>query len=344
MLEVREQKLFITATDLEIELVGCLFLENAAEPGKTTVNAKKLTDICRTLPSEAIINLSKEKNRMILKSGKSRFTLATLNADDFPNTEENKEVSKAEFSLKQNELKKLLEMTHFSMAQQDVRYFLNGMFFHINQGFIKAVAADGHRLALASISDENINENVKVIVPRKGIIELMRLLEDTEDKINFSITANHICISSKEFTLTSKLIEGEFPDYEQSIYDNEGGECIKVNRENLKQALIRVSILSNEKYRGIRALLTSNLMKFSANNPEQEEAEEEIELNYQGPDLERGFNVAYLIDICNTLSSEEIKIMFYTNPNSRNAVLIEEDDNKAESNFQCRHIIMPMRI
>ena len=303
MLDVSENQLCVTATDLEIELIANLKLENLIEEGKTTVNARKLIDICRTLPAEAEIEIFTEKNHLVLLSGKSRFTLSMLSADKFPNIEET-EVNQTKFSLPQNELKKLLESTYFSMGQQDVRYYLNGMLFYINQGVVKVVAADGHRLALGSMENKAIKkDSIRIIVPKKGIIELMRLLHgEAEDEVNFAIGSNHIRAATDEFVFTSKLIDGEFPNYEQ-VVPKSGDKEVIANRDEFKQALTRVSILSNEKYRGVRFLLSSGLLKISANNPEQEEAEEEISVNYKGADLEIGFNVNYLIsslDLCGT--------------------------------------------
>lgn len=337
MLDAQDQKLFITATDLEVELIGCIELTDLAEEGKTTVNARKFTDICRTLPNEAEINLSIKKNRLVLSSGRSRFTLSLLDANEFPNIEES-EVNQIEFSLPQNTLKALLENTHFAMAQQDVRYYLNGMLFYINQGVIRLVSADGHRLALGSLTDESIDGDIKIIVPRKGVIELMKLLEDDEERVDFAIGSNHIRMSSNKFTFTSKLVDGQFPSYETVVPKN-GDKIVIANREKLKHSLTRVSILSNEKYRGIRFALSSGILKFSANNPEQEEAEEELEVDYNGADLEIGFNVNYLIDICNTISSDEIKMVFH---DSNSAVLIEQ--NSESDDEPCLYVVMPMRL
>jgi DNA polymerase-3 subunit beta len=339
LLSVKKQQLLVTATDLEIELIGHALLQQwADEPGEITVPARKLVDICRSIPPDAEITLSFEEKskRLIVRFGKSRFTLATLPADEFPNVEK-QQTGDVKFSLPQRELKFLIEKTHFAMAQQDVRYFLNGMLIVINQGVIRLVAADGHRFASACLPNLKlpIDQDVQVIVPRKGIIELMRLLEDDDKEINITVGTNHICAATSEFVFTSKLIDGAFPNYNKLIPKN-GDKEIVVDLEKFKRTLMRVSILSNETYRGVRLALTANSLKLSTNNPEQEEAEEEEEINYAGADLEIGFNVSYFIDICNTASANTLRLTF---SDAEGGILLEEAD---KDNIQ--YVVMPMRI
>jgi DNA polymerase III subunit beta len=350
MLSIRGQQLSIVATDLEVELIARLVIErndnNAEDFEEITVSAKKLIDICRSLADEAQIEISTKGDRLILNSGKGHFSLATLSANEFPNVgnAEDDKTNNITFSLPQNKLKKLLESINFSMANQDVRYFLNGMLFELNQGVIKAVATDGHRLSMSSIAGlvDNKEKASSVIVPRKGILELMRLLEDLDSEIKIILGSNHIRVSTQEFTFTSKLIEGQFPSYSRVIPKG-GDKIVVIDREQLKHVLIRVSILSNEKFRGIRLHLASKAIKLFANNPDQEEAEEELTVDYKGADLEIAFNVSYLIDICNAISSEKIKLIF---SDSNSSILIEPytEETGVVDNFDCLYVLMPMRL
>lgn len=334
LISAHDSQISFTATDLEVELLARFTVEKIIDPGEVTVTARKLIDICRTLPPDADILLSTKKDRLIVKSGKSRFSLSTLPVVEFPNIEEiHKKLS---FSISQKQLKKLLENTHFSMAQQDVRYYLNGILIDISQGVMRVVSTDGHRLSMGISDKLNIdNDHDQVIVPRKGVIELMRLLEDTDDEVEIIFGANHICANTPSYTFSSKLVEGKFPDYRRVIPKN-GNKIVILERELFKQALARVSVLSNEKYRGVRFLFSNNLLKIFANNPEQEEAEDEIIIEYDGADLEIGFNVNYLLEICNTMSAERMKMTFI---DTNSSVLIE---GEGKSNYL--YVIMPMRI
>jgi len=341
LLVARDHRLLITATDLEIELITEISLVEMADPDQITVDARKLLDICRTLPSGILINMLSTNNRLIIISNKSRFNLATLSADDFPNI--GSEFKKRfEFSVSQSVFKTLIENIYFSMAQDDVRYYLNGALFELNQGVIRLVSTDGHRLASAvSVLDESLmGPQIKqlketVIIPRKTIMELKRLLINDESLLNISLGAGHICITSPSFKFISKLLEGKFPEYSQVI-PKVGDKIAILDRCQLRQSLARVSILSNEIHRGVR-LSFDSLLKISANNPAQEEAKEELILNYQGDPLEIGFNVNYLIDVCDGLvASEQIKI---TMSDANRGVLIENTDNDAVV-----HVIMPMRL
>ncbi len=226
------------------------------------------------------------------------------------------------------------------MAQQDVRYYLNGMLLEVNQGNIRTVATDGHRLALNNTGSPVMNNAlVQVIIPRKGIIELMRLLENHDTEVTVFVGSNHVRIHGTEFTFTSKLVDGRFPDYEK-VLPRLGDKNILVERQILKEALVRASILSNEKFRGVRIQLRSGLLRITANNPEQEEAEEIIHLDYQGDDLDIGFNVNYLLDILNTVDSEKIKLSF---TDSNSSVLVEESDNSQHA-AQSTFVVMPLRL
>lgn len=333
LLNAEANRISLTATDLEVELVAHLDLE-VTEPGEITLPARKFLDICRTLPEGAMLDVSVSKERAQVKSGKSRFTLSTLPATEFPVVEEINAVK--DFSLPQKELKRLIDQTQFSMAQQDVRYYLNGMMLEIQNNRLGSVATDGHRLAMCEVAAEvAVDEAQQVIVPRKGIQELSRLLEEVDSPVTIQVGSNHIRIQLGDVRFTSKLIDGKFPDYQRVMPSNIDKEVI-AERDILKQALTRTSILSNEKYRGVRITLEKNRMSIQAHNPEQEEAEEEIEVEYKGANLEIGFNVTYLLETLNVIAGDKVKISL---SDSNSSCLITQKDSEA-----CRYVIMPMRL
>ena len=326
-------KIAFTSTDMEVEMVSEINHPSETQ-GEITVPARKLLDICRALPDDANINLSFNKDQVLVKSGKSKFTLTTLPATEFPSTEALGSSNK--ISLPQEEFKALLEDTMFSMAQQDVRYYLNGLLLELEKNSLRAVATDGHRLASKEISVKTgIEEPQQIIIPRKGVIELIRLLDGEDKNVSIEVSQNHIRVSKEKLQFTSKLIDGKFPDY-QRVIPKEGAHPVKTNRELLKQGLIRASILSNEKYKGIRLMLQHNLLKAFAHNPEQEEAEEEIEINYNGDDIEIGFNVTYLLDALSTIKTEQV-ILNISDPNSSCLVLPDDET-------ECKYVVMPMRL
>lgn len=323
----------LTGTDMEVELISTI-KQGLKEEREFTVPARKLLDICRALPAESTLEFSVEKDQVTIKSGKSRFTLATLPAKDFPSTETSEPI--VEFVITQGELKALIEDTMFAMAQQDVRYYLNGMLLELSEHTLKAVATDGHRLALKEINHETGAKELKqVIVPRKGILELARLLANTEEMVKVLISKNHIRMEIDSILFTSKLIDGRFPDYER-VVPGESNNSLKANRSDLKQSLTRASILSNEKYKGVRIILKKDSLKAFAHNPEQEEAEEELEVEYSGDEMEIGFNVTYLLDAINAIKTEKV-IMATTNPDS-SCLLLPDDKNS------CKYVVMPMRL
>lgn len=331
-----QDKLALTATDLEIEIIGSVTLNEISKPGSITVSARKFYDICRALPEDAILQLTLEGDHLLLRSGRSRFTLTTLPSQDFPNIEQG--LFTTQLSLNQAKFRKLISKVHFAMGQQDVRHYLNGALFDINQGVMKCVATDGHRLALSFMEDPSFKEiKTRMILPRKSILELIRLLDaHAEDTIQVYMGENHFRVVTSHFTFTSKLINAQYPDYEKLIprqVENTALTC----RESLKQALTRASILSNEKFRGVRLHLNQDKLKIVANNPEQEEAEEMINLEYQGNATEIGFNVAYLLDVVSNIASESVRWLF-SDPNS--GVLIES----TEANNDCVYVVMPMRL
>lgn len=336
LVSIGDQKITMTGTDLEVELVGMCELDSDVQKSlTTTLPGKKLMDICKALPENAAIELVEEADRIILKSGRSRFSLATLSPAEFPNVENID--STMQFSIPQNQLLKLLQRTAFSMAQQDVRYYLNGMLLEIQDGNIRTVATDGHRLALYTLSAPVINNDIlQVIIPRKAVMELMRLLQDADDEVDLLIGKNHIQVVGPNFTFTSKLIEGKFPDYDR-VLPKDGDKEIVLDRNTLKQSLARISILSNEKFRGVHLQLRNGLLRLLANNPEQEEAEEEVAVEYEKEDIDIGFNVNYLIDILSSLATNTVKLVF-SGPDS--SILIEEPENNDDNTY----VIMPMRL
>jgi len=334
LLVVEGQQLSLTGTDLEVELVGRVTLEEPAQPGEITVPARKLMDICKSLPADALIDIRIDEQKLLVKAGRSRFSLSTLPANDFPTVEEGP--GSLTFSLVQSKLRRLIERTSFAMAQQDVRYYLNGMLLEVQTGILRAVATDGHRLAMCSMEAaiEQV-ERHQVIVPRKGILELARLLTEQDGNVSIVLGQHHIRATTGEFTFTSKLVDGKFPDYER-VLPRGGDKLVVADRQGLREAFSRTAILSNEKYRGIRLQLESGLLKIQANNPEQEEAEEEIAVDYNGSALEIGFNVSYLLDVLSVMTTDQVRLIL---SDANSSALVQEADNDDSS-----YVVMPMRL
>jgi DNA polymerase-3 subunit beta len=334
LIKVSDSSLWLTGTDLEVELISNVTLSGDFEEGEITVPAKKLFDICRGLSEGSDVNFHVEGNKAVIRSGRSKYSLSTLSASDYPNLEDWQ--GEVEFEISQSDLKKLIDSTHFSMAQQDVRYYLNGMSLETEENLIRTVATDGHRLALCRKNYTlSALPSKQVIIPRKGVLEISRLISDDEKLIKVQIGANHIRMFSTDFIFTSKLVDGRFPDYRR-VLPKDGDKTILASKDLLKNAFSRASILSNEKFKGVRLNLASGELKITANNPEQEEAEEIVEVDYQGADLEIGFNVAYLIDVFNSLNSDQVKI---TLADSNSSALIEDAADDA-----ALYVIMPMRL
>ncbi|UTA47933.1 DNA polymerase III subunit beta [Simiduia sp. 21SJ11W-1] len=334
LIQLDGDRLALTGTDLEVEIVGRIQLEQPGEGGEITVPARKLVDICRSLPDTAVIEFIEDNQKLVVKSGRSRFTLSTLPANDFPNVEDGP--SDLQFSCAQKDIKRLIDRTAFAMAQQDVRYYLNGMLWEVTQGQLRVVATDGHRLAMCTRPLEiNCADKIQAILPRKGVIELARLLGDGDSGAEIKLGGSHIRAITPEFTFTSKLVDGKFPDYERVL--PKGGNRIVIGvRDELKQAFGRTAILSNEKYRGVRLQLDAGQLTIVANNPEQEEAEETVTVDYTGESMEIGFNVSYLLDVTSVLGSENIKI---TLADSNSSALLEEPDSGDSA-----YVVMPMRL
>lgn len=337
LLEVENGRLAMTGTDLEIELVSAVEIDPQTPAGKITLPAKKLFDICKNLPdgSDITLTVQEQDHQALLTCGKSRFSLQTLAAEDFPNLEQWD--GEVEFQLTRLELRQLLESTHFAMASQDVRYYLNGMSFEIENNELKTIATDGHRLAMAQKElAQSLNTQRQLIISRKGVQEIMRLIVANEELITIQFGASHIRITDHEFTFTSKLVDGRFPDYRRVL--PKGGEnIITANREWLRSAFHRVSILSNEKFKGVRLNLSHGQLKISANNLEKEQAEEMVEVMYQGDELEIGFNVSYILDVLNAIKSEDVTI---TLADTNSSALIEA--TQGDSN--ALYVVMPMRL
>lgn len=336
LLQIKDNKLSFTGTDTEVELIGqCSIPQEDTSAVKLTLPGRKLVDICRGLPENAAIELYQEKEKVIVRSGRSRFTLATLPADDFPSSDAT--VGYLAFTMAQNQLKTLLNRTYFAMAQQDVRYYLNGMLMELVPDCLRTIATDGHRLAYNAVQlATNVAEKTQIIIPRKGVLELMRLLEDNEHEVGITLSNGHIHVAGSEFTFTSKLVEGRFPDYDRVI-PRGGDKTIIMDRDILKQALSRTAILCNEKYKGVRVELNPNTLTISATNPEQESAEELLQIDYDLESLDVGFNVNYVIDALNNVDSGPVKLTF---SNANTGVVIEEVENQWQSIF----VVMPMRL
>lgn len=335
LLEVEGNQLSLIGTDLEVELIGRVQLDAESAAGAITVPAKKLVDIVRSLPDDSAVTFQQHEDRVQILSGRSKFTLSTLPAVEFPSIDHDDSVTK--YRLPQNVFASVIEATSFAMAQQDVRYYLNGMSIEVNQSLLRAVATDGHRLAMCSRQVDGLDapERKQVIVPRKAIIEVGRLLEDSDEVIEVQIGGSHLRATTADFTFTTKLVDGKFPDYERVI-PRGGDKELVGDRQLLKSIFSRAAILSNEKYRGVRMAISTGNLVVKANNPEQEEAEVAVEVDYTGPDLEVGFNVSYLLDVLNTVGGEQVR--FVLSDANSSALLTDFDDDSAA------YVVMPMRL
>jgi DNA polymerase III subunit beta len=328
----RDNQLWITATDLEVELVAKAAV-TVQQAGEITLPARKLLDIVRALPDKAQVSVSIEGDRATVRSGKSRFTLATLPASDFPTVEDIR--AQQTLSVAQSALKRLLDKTHFSMAQQDVRYYLNGMLLEAAGKVLRTVATDGHRLAFCEAALEvDANATQQVIVPRKGVLELQRLLSG-DAAVELAIGSNHVRAQIGDIRFTSKLIDGRFPEYSRVI-PTAPSKKIAADRDTLRAALQRAAILSNEKYRGIRLAVKTGSLILQSHNPEQEEAEEELAVNYGGEELEIGFNVNYLLDALAALEAGEVELGL---TDANNSCLLSSSTTP-----QAKYVVMPMRL
>ena len=337
LLEKRGDTLTFLATDSEIQITT--FVDIAlgdGEDGAMTVGARKFQDILRSLPEESEINLSLDVARLQVKAGKSRFTLQTLPSEDFPRMLSSEEGFER-FTVTQGQFKHLLNQTQFAMAAQDVRYYLNGLLLIVGNGQIRAVATDGHRLAYASmpVGGEQELSHQELIVPRKTILELNRLLLDNEEPLLIELAPNQVRFQFGKINLLSKLIDGKFPDYERVIPATLKN-TLSLDRVLFYQSMLRASILTNEKFRGVRLFLSPGSLKITAANAEQEEAQEELEVAYEGDSLDVGFNVTYLLDVLNNTTVERINWGF-NDANSSALLTIPDNDS-------FKYVVMPMRI
>jgi len=332
LLGARDNRLSVTGTDLEVELVATCAV-SVQQPGDITVPGRKLLDIFRSLPEKVSVMLSTEGERVSVRAGRSRFTLSSLPASEFPLVEEIN--AQQTLTMPQGEFRRLIDKTHFAMAQQDVRYYLNGLLLETDGKALRAVATDGHRLALCETElSGKARTSQQVIVPRKGVLELQRIL-GTENNIELAVGTNHVRAQIGEIRFTSKLIDGRFPEYARVIPSNPP-KTVEADRENLRQALQRTAILSNEKYRGIRLTARPDLLTLQAHNPEQEEAEDQVEVSYKGEEVEIGFNVNYLLDALSAIEGDKVQIGL---TDSNSSCLIH-----APGTMHTRYVVMPMRL
>lgn len=333
LLASQGERMIMTATDLEVE-VKTDFAADIQQAGQTTLPARKLMDICRSLAEGAEIRFRVKDERCVVTAGRGRFSLGVLPPADFPLMEP--ESAGLDFSITEGILKRLLDKTAFAMAQQDVRYYLNGLLIEFGAAMLTAVATDGHRLAkFQSKTGIAMDGARQVIVPSKTVLELRRQLGHTEDEVSISLGEKSFRIIVGHMTMTSKLVDGRYPEYERVI-PREIGHLASMNKEDLKRALSRTAILSNEKYRGVRLTFEQGVLKLLAHNPEQEEAEEEIELDYAGEPTAIGFNVAYLIDVLNALDGDEVQVRFQDGNSSS---VWRGKDAEDET-----YVVMPMRL
>ena len=331
LLNLEKDRLVITGTDQEVELTVVVPEVDVSEPGEVTVPARKLMDICRSLPEGAQMSAKLEGNRVAVDSGRFNSFLATLPVSDFPNIEVGTHDVSIQLSV--TNLKRLLQRTSFAMAQQDVRYFFNGVLLEVQNGNVRFVATNGQRLATSFVKSGNQGSH-QFIIPRKAVAELVRVLdEETEDLVTLNFTANHMQVDRGNVRLITKLIDATYPDYSRAIPTG-GTKVVIADRQSLKEALSRTAILSNELYRNVRLMLQPGKLDLHANNPQQEEAEETLSVEYGGDPLEIGFNVSYLIDALTAMKGEKVRMTF-SEPGS--ACLLE-DLEEAESLF----VISPM--
>ena len=333
MISLEQGQLALTGTDLEVELVGRVPADQSEQDGEITVPARKLVDYVKSLPDDSELQFSVDGQKLLVKSGRSRATLSTLPASEFPGFEQGQ--ATMEFNIGQGQLKALIDSTAFAMAQQDVRYYLNGMLWELSDGQFKVVATDGHRLALSKHGAVGVSTDKQAILPRKAVLELARLLIDDSADVHIALGDNTLRATTQDFSFSSKLVDGKFPDYEKVLPRAAEKEMI-ADKDSFRQALSRAAILSNEKYRGIRLQFSQGELKMVANNPEQEEAEEIITVDYDSDQMEIGFNVSYLLDVTSVIKGENIKVSL---ADANSSALLE--DNADGSSL---YVVMPMRL
>ena len=334
LLELNAGVLTLTATDLEIQVASHNETDGARTDEATTVSARKLQDILRSLPEGSSIALDIQDRRLQIKAGKSKFSLQTLPPTDFPKLAAGGQAS-ARVELGQKDLKRLFGLVHYAMAQQDIRYYLNGLLLALSPEGLTVVATDGHRLALASAPGKLDVTRMDVILPRKAVLELTKLLGEGDGRLSMEVRENQVAFSFGVVELVTKVVDGKFPDY-QKVIPAGYRKGFQISCEILRQALQRAAILSNEKFRGVRWVLTENSLRIVSSNTEQEEAEEELEIEYSGDALDIGFNVSYLLDVLANVSASEIEC-WLGDANSSMLLTVPDD-----ANF--KYVVMPMRI
>lgn len=336
LIERKQEKLLLVATDLEIQISTGFAIEGkkSGEDTKLTVSARKLQDILRALPEDAEAALEAQNNRLQVRAGKSRFNLQTLPANDFPVLADPGN-QLAKISMSQKQLRDLLLLVQYAMAQQDIRYYLNGLLLVLEGKHVRVIATDGHRLSYASGQQQQEQEKREVILPRKAVQELAKLLADSEDPVEVELYASQVVFRFANVELVTKVIDGKFPDYSRVIPTNYQ-KHITLERAQLLQSLQRAAILSNEKFRGVRWVLTAGSLRISCTNNEQEEAQEELEIAYTGEPLDVGFNITYLLDVLNNVQDETVECAF---GDANSSMLIT-----LPKNSEFRYVVMPMRI
>ena len=345
LININDNELKITGTDLEVEVVSSVKSTNS-DNGNITLPAKKLLDICKSLPDNSVIDINIEGDRATLKSGKSKFILSTLPADNFPNVGKLKSDDGVEplvINISQQKLKKLFQKTQFCMAVQDIRFFLNGLLLEVEESKVRTVATDGHRLATAEVEcKNNINteECKQVIVPRKAITELVRVLNDSDENVSITLTDKHARFEFSEIIFTTKLIDDTYPDYKRVIPQG-GDKILTVGKDIINQSLTRSAILLTDKLRSVRWNISENLLKISSNNKEQDEADDEVIVDYKASDLEINFNVVYLLDAVSAVDSEQIEIVML---DSGSSIIIKPTETETSEEIEYLFVVMPMLI
>jgi DNA polymerase III subunit beta len=335
LLEQRSNRLYVTATDLEMQISAYADFPSTGGPA-ITVGARKLQDLLRALPEDSMLNVDMTGNRMTVRAGRSRFNLQTLPAADYPRINIGADSDQLQsLALAQRDLRNLLRSVEFAMAQQDIRYYLNGMLLVVDRGTLQAVATDGHRLAWASLPADVDGERHEVILPRKTVLELGKLLGDGDEKVAIEIYPNQVRFRFANVELVTKVVDGKFPDYNRVIPTTHTKQ-VELMRTELLAALQRAAILSNEKFRGVRIVLAPETLKIICTNTEQEEAEEELEIVYSGEPLDIGFNITYLLDVLQNLGTDQVSMAFGDANSSALVAVRDRDDYK--------YVVMPMRI
>ncbi len=333
LVEQKDGRLFMTATDLEMQITAHSELAGKQDQS-VTVAARKLQDLLRALPDDAMLNVDTSASKMVVRANRSRFNLQTLPAGDYPRISIAQEQQQT-ITLPQRDFRGLLKLAEFAMAQQDIRYYLNGMLLVVDKGSLQTVATDGHRLSYASLSVPGNYTRQEVILPRKTVLEVGKLLEESDDELTIDLLANQVRFRFANIELVSKVVDGKFPDYNRVIPTGHSKQ-IDLSRTELLQALQRAAILSNEKFRGVRLVLGTDQLKIICTNSEQEEAEEELEIDYKGEALDIGFNITYLLDVLHNLATERVLLAFGDANSSALITMPDRGDYK--------YVVMPMRI